>query len=198
MAPDQACAALTAAQLGCTRQDAVATLQLGVVLAQSHAAGQVVPAGTAVTIAYETTGPVELQRWKAPAPERANFLAALGSGHGSPGGWSSQSTLGSVYLPGTADVPGLWPVYRSRCESGCAFGYYYSPNPTAQVNYVIEAEAFRCFDPAAAPAGSRPLHALLLRDPAGWVWAVPGTGEWDAYHQPDIEIANDFVVCHIW
>jgi beta-lactam-binding protein with PASTA domain len=197
--PDEACARLAAAALGCARSDYAATNQLGVVLAQDHAAGAVVPAGTAVTIVYETTAAVPLQRWKAPAPRRGTFFTAAGSGQAPPSGWSAQpsSSIG-VYLPGTADLPGLWPIYRSRCTSGCGEigGYYYSANSAVQTGYTMDAEAFRCFDPAAAPGGTRDLHALFLDDANTWVAAVPGTGEWDVFHQSPIKY--DFVICRVW
>ncbi|MBB5867367.1 beta-lactam-binding protein with PASTA domain [Allocatelliglobosispora scoriae] len=196
--PDDACARLAAAFLTCNRQDYAATNQLGVVLAQSHPGGAVLPAGTAVTIVYETTGAVTLLRWKAPAPRRANFLAPAGSGQGPPGGWSAQSSFASVYQPGTADLPGLVPIFRSRCVSGCGEigGYYLSGNGAAQAGYAMEGEAFRCFDPAAAPAGTRDLHALFLDDANTWVAAVPGTGEWNVFHQSPIRY--DFVICNVW
>ncbi len=199
MDPGTACAHLAAAHLACAPSDYEATLQLGVVHAQSIGGGAVVPAGTAVTIVYETTGPVALQRWKAPGARRANFIAAAGSGQGPPGGWSPQgSSPIAIYLPGTEGVPGLWPIYRSRCASGCGEigGYYYSANPAVQVGYVMEAEAFRCFDPARAPGGTKELYALFLDNANTWVWAVPGTGEWNHFHQSPIKFS--FVVCRVW
>jgi hypothetical protein len=89
-------------------------------------------------------------------------------------------------------------MYRSRCASGCGEigGFYYSGNPAAQTGYVMEGEAFRCFDPAAAPAGTRDLHALFLDDANTWVWALPGSGEWNVFHQSPIKY--DFVICKVW
>jgi hypothetical protein len=196
MAPGAACAALAAAHLGCAQSDYEATLQLGVVHAQSHGGGAVVPAGTTVTIVYETTAPVQMLRWKAPGARRANYIAAGGGG---PAGWSQQASSPIlIYPPGTEGIPGLWPMYRSRCASGCGEidGYYYSGNPAVQVGYVMEGEAFRCFDPATAPAGTKDLHALFLDNANTWVWAVPGTGEWNTFHTNPIKY--DFVICRVW
>ncbi|GIH08526.1 hypothetical protein Rhe02_65930 [Rhizocola hellebori] len=199
MDPGTACATLAAAFLGCAQSDYEATLQLGVVHAQSIGGGAVVPAGTGVTIVYETTGPVQLQRWKAPGARRANFIAATGSNQVPPAGWSSQpSSPIAVYLPATEGVPGIAPIYRSRCASGCGEigGYYYSGNPAAQAGYVMEGEAFRCFDPAAAPGGTKDLHALFMDNFNTWVFAVPGTYEWDYFHANPIKF--DFVICRVW
>jgi hypothetical protein len=140
-----------------------------------------------------------LQRWKAPGARRGNFISAAGSNQGPPAGWSAQSfTSAGVYLPGTEGVPGIWPMYRSRCVSACGEvgGYYYSGNPAVQAGYAMEGEAFRCFDPAAAPGGTKEMHALFLDDANTWVWAIPGSGEWNVFHQSPIKY--DFVICKVW
>ena len=193
--PGSACAALRAANLACDPNDNEATQQTNVVHGQNPGPGTVVPAGTPVQYTYESTGPdATLLRFKAPAPRRANFLTT--GDVGPPPGWSAQSSLGRVYTAGQGGVPGLIPIYRS-CYLACGDPgtFYYSGNPNTQTNYVMQGEAFRCFDPAAsAPSGTRPLHALF--NGQVWVWAVPGSGEYATF--TSVGFADRFTVCHIW
>ncbi|WP_285789658.1 PASTA domain-containing protein [Micromonospora sp. NBRC 101691] len=194
MSPDQACATLQSVQLACNRNDNAVTLTVNQVQAQDPAAGAALPANSAVTITYESTGAVPLHRFKAPAPKRANFLSPGGGG---PGGWSQQSTIGQVYPPG-ATVPGLKTIYQSRCVSGCgeAGGYYYSDNPQAQQSWVMEGQAFACF--ADAPPGTVPLHALFHGADAVWVWAQPGSTEYDYFKQHGFTHHFEFRICNVW
>ncbi|SCL37075.1 PASTA domain, binds beta-lactams [Micromonospora pallida] len=193
MNPDQACATLQAAQLACNRNDNAVTLQVNQVLAQDPAPGAALPAGSPVTITYESTAPAPLHRFKAPAPNRANFLSPGGGG---PGGWSQQSTIGRVYPPDAA-VPGLQNIYQSRCVSGCGEvgGYYYSGNPQVQQNWVMEGAAFACFTDS--PPGTVPLHALMHGADAVWVFAEPGSAEYQ-YFKDNGFGRFEFRICNVW
>ncbi|MEU4565579.1 PASTA domain-containing protein [Micromonospora sp. NPDC023956] len=198
MSPDQACAALQAVQLGCTRNDNAVTLTVNQVQAQDPAAGAALPAGGAVTITYESTPAVPLHRFKAPAPNRANFLSPGGGG---PGGWSQQSTIGQVYPPGAAQsgaVPGLKVIYQSRCAANCGEvgGYYFSDNPQAQQNWVMEGPAFACFQDS--QPGTVPLHALFHGAGAVWVWAQPGSAEYTYFKERGFDHHFEFGICHVW
>jgi beta-lactam-binding protein with PASTA domain len=194
MSSDQACAELAARQLVCNRNDNAAILgPINVVIDQSPAPATTLPAGTGVTITYESTGPVPLHRFKAPGARRANFISPGGGG---PAGWSTQSTIGRVYPVGAA-VPGLVTIYQSRCDRNCgeAGGYYYSANPAVQANWVMEAPAFSCFGDAIP--GTVPLHALFNSQWAVWVFAHPGGWEYDYFKQNGWG-ALEFAICHIW
>ncbi len=193
--PGAACAALQAAALACAPNDTEATTTLGQVHRQSIAAGTVVAAGTPVGYVYQTRGATGLLRFKGPTSNRANFLTT--GDLGAPAGWSSQSTLGSVYPAGQTGVAGLIPIYRF-CWSSCASAthYYYSGNGGNAAGYERQGEAFRCFNPSGpAPAESRELHALF--NGSVWVWAVPGTGEYSTFVGAGFTAA-DFLVCFIW
>jgi beta-lactam-binding protein with PASTA domain len=194
MSSDQACAELAARALVCNRNDnAVVLGPINVVLDQSPPPGGALPAGTAVTITYESTGPVPLHRFKAPGARRANFISPGGGG---PGGWSQQSTLGRVYGVGAA-VPGLVTIYQSRCDRSCgeAGGYYYSANPAVQPNWVMEGPAFSCFGDA--QPGTVTLNALFNPTVAVWVFAHPGAWEYD-YFKSNGWTGFEFVICHMW
>ncbi|GAA3076281.1 hypothetical protein GCM10010485_12360 [Streptosporangium carneum] len=191
--PDAACQALRAAKLECAPNDNAQTQDVNKVLAQDPAPGTRVQAGKAVSYTFESTAPVTLNRFKSPAPNRANHLS-IGGG---PAGWSAQSSLGRVYPQDQAgSIAGLAVVHQFRCaKAGCAEpgSYYFSTNPAESAGFVREGPAFACFQDAVA--GTRELHALM-NGQGTWVWAVPGTGEWNQFTSTGF--SDRFRVCNIW
>ncbi|MBB5076753.1 PASTA domain-containing protein [Nonomuraea endophytica] len=196
MTPDAACAALRTAFLDCApKASGAATLETNKILAQAPEAGTRQPSGTAVTIEYQPTDPAALNRFKAPAPRRGNFLSP---GGGAPAAdWHPFPAIGRVYrVEDAGKVNGLHIVNRSRCESKCgeAGGYYFSANPTPQPDWAFEGPAFACF--VQPIPGTVPLQALFNKQAVAWAWAPADSGEYNTFVQGGFE--PRFTVCHVW
>ncbi|MEO3813248.1 PASTA domain-containing protein [Sphaerisporangium sp. B11E5] len=195
--PDAACALLRQAQLECAPNDNEPTLDLNKVHGQDPAPGARLAAGKPVTFTFESTAPTPLLRYKSPAPNRANFISAGGAG---PAGWSSQSTLGQVYRADqVGSVPGVVPIYQFRCQIAdkCREpgSYYFSQGSGNHAGFVLEGPAFACFQNPVP--GTRELHALMNGE-GTWVWAVPGSAEYQHFTSTGFGSKYDFRVCNIW
>ena len=144
--------------------------------------------------------PLPLKRYQAPAPGKANFISPTEPG---PSGWLALPSLGMVYPAGQTGVPGLIPVYQYRCVAAVCEKLVYalfSEKGSKGEGWVYEREAFRCFDPAHPPAGTRPLYRLMHQTGRGRLWAVPGTPEYQAaveagFRDPD---TGRGALCYIW
>jgi hypothetical protein len=110
-------------------------------------------------------------------------------------------SIGRVYAPGEERVPDLIPIYRYRCTSCASLVYFLSKDRAPKPNFVLETEAFRCYDPnRPPPANTRALQALWNSQTKARTWAVRGTPDYDA------AIAKDFndptpggqPLCYIW
>ncbi|MEW9555130.1 PASTA domain-containing protein [Nonomuraea sp. NPDC050783] len=194
--PEEACAAIKAAALDCAPNPGAASLDLNKVLGQNPAAGARHPAGTAVSIVYAGTAPVPLNRFKAPAPKRGNYLSPGGGG---PAGFSQQSTIGRVYPPEAAGkVEGLQVINRYRCANACGEEghYYFSANTSGPPGYVAEGPAFSCF--ANPVPGTVVLRALFNPKAVAWAWAPEGSAEYATFTGSGFGSGYDFPVCHVW
>jgi hypothetical protein len=198
--PDQACAALQAQELDCAPEDNEITREINIVHEQDPPPGAEVPKGTAVRYTYQTTPPVLLQRWEAPAPNSANFISSTNDG---PPGWNAKPPIGWVYPLEETRIPGLVTIYQYRCTSGCSESpvYFLTREAGHKKGFIFEREAFRCFSPdAPPPPDTRPLQRLINNKTQARYWAVPGTSE---YHEAT---TRDFTkpgpdprpLCYIW
>jgi hypothetical protein len=140
---------------------------------------------------------VPLVRYRAPAPATANTLSVTGD---SPLGWSTEPALGLAYERGEDRTPGLVPIYQQRCIDGCAEGLVYAFSSTstwARDKWMPEGEAFRCFDAAHAPEGTRPLQELM-NDGHARTYAVPGTAYYEEATSNGFSDLADPALCYIW
>lgn len=195
--PDQACKDLRSARLACEPNDSEATREVNVVHEQSHPPGATRRKGTAVRYRYESTAALPMLRYQAPPPDTANLISMGGP---APRGWTNRPSPGWGYAPGEDGVPGLVPIYRYRCTGGCVekLVYFLSRSADKQGNWAYEEEAFRCFDPASPPPGTRPLHRLMNKEHARW-WAVPGTAEHrQATTAGFRDPSPDDPLCYVW
>jgi hypothetical protein len=200
MEPDQACAALHDAGLTCDPHDGEATREVGVVHTQNHPPGTVLSVGTPVRYTYESTAPLPLRRFQAPAPRTANFVSPT---EPAPPGWAAQPSPGWVYRAGEEGVPGLVPIYQFHCTGNCGEApvYRLSTEASENRNWALDGEAFRCFDPdAPPPPGARPLNTLRHHITFTRAWAVPGTAEYDRIIHSDGsgKFDDHGTLCYIW
>ncbi len=198
MRPDRACPTLQAAGLACDPHDGEATRDVNVVHAQNPPAGTMLPAGTPVKYTYESTAPLPLRWFQAPAPYTANLISPTAP---PPPRWVTKPVLGSVYSAGERGVPGLVPVYQFHCIGNCGetTAYRLATESGGDSRWALDGEAFRCFDPAHLPAGTRPLHMLRDRDAYVRAWAVPGTREYNNILQSEPGKFEDYgTLCFIW
>jgi beta-lactam-binding protein with PASTA domain len=193
MSPDAACNALTTAGLRCDPRDTEQTQETNVVHGQSPPAGSPVAPGSAVTYTYQSQAPTGIQRYKAPGTP-PNYLTISGP---VPGGWSTQSSPGKAYTPGTPNL-GLAHVYQYYCPPGAGTAgnsYYLSQNPAPPSGtcFLSAGTAFDAFPNQVT--GTVPLDGLM-NGQGIWVWAVPGSGEWNVFTANGFN--RQFTVAYIW
>lgn len=139
-----------------------------------------------------------LVRYQAPGPATASTLSVTGERQR---GWSIEAPVGMAYEPREDRVPGLIPIYRQRCVAGCREDpvYAFSRRSTWRPEWELEEEAFRCFDPVAAPEGTQPLLRLRHPDTRARTWALPGTEHhWDALSEGFEEANDGEPLCYVW
>jgi hypothetical protein len=204
LGPQQACDTLALYGFACAPDANEGHWEINVVHSQDVAAGTPAePGAVTVGIHYEDIPPVPLNRYKL-SGEEVRYLSTGGPPAGS---WVPQPVIGSAYPTGVpVGAPGqVISVFQYRCYAGCLrdrpVAYYYSNDPNAlstmRNRWTPEGAVFSCFNPAAAPALSRPLVAMRNSTTLdAWAFAVRGSGEYTVHYENGYR--EQFVICHIW
>jgi beta-lactam-binding protein with PASTA domain len=185
--PDSACAAIQQAGLACNRVPDALTPVANQVVGQDPPSNAAAAPGAAVTITYEDTAALKLDRYKAPASayrDGGHSYVVTTDPAQQPPDFSDQTDLGRAYAQ--QGVPGLVPIYRydcARCNSRLEHpvDFFYTQNGGAADGDAAETKwgspvgvAFFAFQ------SEQPGTRALMRYQRGkyeWGYALDGSGE---------------------